>query len=121
MGTMIGMRRISVTCVVSGRMANLDAERGPRSPCVPPPFRRNISSMCSSCIPSASPWMKNMGAVVAFSLSAPRSCAFVAVARIRLTNFGKSSGVGLSFLYSISIGESLKASAERFDNASSPP
>jgi Kef-type K+ transport system membrane component KefB len=27
-GTMTGMRSISVTCVVLGKMANLDAERG---------------------------------------------------------------------------------------------
>jgi hypothetical protein len=31
-GTMTGMRSISVTCVVSGKMANLDAERGRMSP-----------------------------------------------------------------------------------------
>ena len=89
------------------------------SPWISPPFRRNISATCSSRMPSASPWMKNMGAVVALSLSAPRSCPFVAVARIRLTNFGNSSGVGLSFLYSTSMGEPLKASAVSFGNASS--
>jgi hypothetical protein len=31
-GTMTGMRSISVTCVVLGNMANLDAERGRKSP-----------------------------------------------------------------------------------------
>jgi hypothetical protein len=31
-GTMTGMRNISVTCVVFGNMANLDSERGPMSP-----------------------------------------------------------------------------------------
>jgi hypothetical protein len=31
-GTIVVMRCISVTCVVSGNMANLDAERGRRSP-----------------------------------------------------------------------------------------
>jgi hypothetical protein len=44
--------------------------------------------------------MKNIGALVAFSLSAPKSYLFEAVARIRLTKFGKSSGVGLSFSWS---------------------
>src|SRR4051812_29411644 len=60
-GTMTGMRCISVTWVVSGKMANRDAERGPMSPWVSPPFRRNISAMCASRTPSASPWMKSMG------------------------------------------------------------
>src|SRR6202043_3491919 len=103
-GTMMGMRCISVTWVVLGKMANRDAERGFMSPWISPPFRRNISATCSSRMPSASPWMKNIGAVVALSLSAPRSCPLEAVARSRLTNFGKSSGVGLSFLYSTSMG-----------------
>jgi predicted alpha/beta hydrolase len=31
-GTMTGMRSINVTCVVFGKMANLDAERGRMSP-----------------------------------------------------------------------------------------
>jgi hypothetical protein len=44
-GTIVDMRFISVTCVVSGNMANLDAERSPRSPEIPPPFRLNISEM----------------------------------------------------------------------------
>ena len=108
------MRCISVTWVVLGKMANREAERGFMSPWISPPFRRNISATCSSRMPSASPWMKNIGAVVALSLSAPRSCPFEAVARIRLTNFGNSSGVGLSFLYSTSMGEPLKASAVSF-------
>jgi len=38
------------------------------------------------------------GAVLAFSWSALMSCPFEDVARSRLTNFGKPSGVGLSFL-----------------------
>src|SRR6516164_2157368 len=42
-GTMTGMRSISVMCVVLGKMANRDAERGRRSPKSSPPFRRNIS------------------------------------------------------------------------------
>ena len=63
-GTITGMRSISVTCVVLGNMANLDAERGRRSPKISPPFRRNISEMCSSRTPSASPWIKNIGALV---------------------------------------------------------
>ena len=70
--------------------------------------------MCSSRMPSASPWMKNIGALVALSLSAPRSYGFEAVAMMCLTNFGNSSGVGLSFLYSASMGEPLKASAVSF-------
>ena len=70
------MRCISVTWVVLGKMANLDAERGRMSPWISPPFRRNISAMCSSRTPSASPWMKNIGALVALSLSAPKSCGF---------------------------------------------
>ena len=70
------MRCISVTWVVSGKMANRDAERGFMSPWISPPFRRNISATCSSRMPSASPWMKNIGAVVALSLSAPKSCPF---------------------------------------------
>src|SRR6266508_1071166 len=104
-GTMTAMRCISVTWVVLGKMAKREAERGRRSPWTSPPFSRNISATCSSRMPSASPKMKNMGNVVAFSLSAPRSCPFEAVASIRLTNFGKSSGVGLSFLYSTSMVE----------------
>ena len=44
-GTMMGMRSISVTCVVLGNMANLDAERGCMSPKTSPPFKRNISEM----------------------------------------------------------------------------
>src|SRR6184192_4169353 len=118
-GTMTGMRCISVTWVVLGKMANRDVERGFMSPWISPPFRRNISATCSRRMPSASPWMKNIGAVVALSLSAPRSCPFEAVARMRLTKFGKSSGVGLSFLYSASMGEPLKASAVSFGKASS--
>src|SRR5262245_54286707 len=97
-GTMTGMRCISVTWVVLGKMANRDAESGLMSPWISPPFRRNISATCSSRTPSASPWMKNIGAVLAFSWSAPMSRSFEDVARSRLTNFGKSFGVGLSFL-----------------------
>src|SRR5712691_1485906 len=63
-GTMTGMRCISVTWVVLGKMANRDAERGFMSPWISPPFRRNISATCSSRTPSASPWMKNIGAEV---------------------------------------------------------
>jgi len=63
----MGMRCISVTWVVSGKMANRDAERGFMSPWISPPFRRNISATCASRTPSASPWMKNMGVVVALS------------------------------------------------------
>src|SRR5262249_9119252 len=70
-GTMTAMRCISVTWVVLGKMANRDAERGFKSPWISPPFRRNISATCSSRTPSASPWMKNIGAVVALSFSAP--------------------------------------------------
>ena len=44
------MRSISVTCVVLGSMANLDAERGRMSPKISSPFRRNISEMCSSSL-----------------------------------------------------------------------
>lgn len=44
-GTIVVMWDISVTCVVSGTMANLDAERGRRSPGTSPPFRRYISAM----------------------------------------------------------------------------
>src|SRR5262245_24249890 len=117
-GTMTAMRCISVTWVVLGKMANRDAERGFMSPWISPPFRRNISATCSSRTPSASPWMKNIGAVVASSLSAPKSCPLEAVATIRLTNFGNSSGVGLSFLYSVSMGDPLKASAVSFGNRS---
>ncbi len=36
-GTMTGMRSISVTCVVLGKMANLDAERGRMSPKISSP------------------------------------------------------------------------------------
>jgi hypothetical protein len=36
---MTGMRSISVMCVVLGNMANLDAERGRRSPKISSPFR----------------------------------------------------------------------------------
>src|ERR1700752_1377193 len=60
-----------------------------------------------------------MGVVVALSLSAPKSYPFEAVAGTRWTKFGKSSGVGLSFLYSASMPEPLKASAVRFGKASS--
>ena len=42
------MRSISVTGVVLGKMANLDAECGRMSPVHPSPLRRNISEMCSS-------------------------------------------------------------------------
>src|SRR5262249_26257477 len=97
-GTMTDMRCISVTWVVLGKMANRDAESGLMSPWIPPPFRRNISATCSSRTPSASPWMKNIGALLAFSWSAPMPSPFEDEAIIRLTNFGKSSGVGLSFL-----------------------
>src|SRR5438128_902029 len=72
-GTMTGMRCISVTWVVLGKMANRDAERGFMSPWISPPFRRNLSEMCSSRTPSASTWMKNITALVAFSWSAPKS------------------------------------------------
>jgi hypothetical protein len=64
---------ISVTCVVLGKMASLDADRGRISPKISSPFSRYISEMWFSRTPSASPWMKNMGARVAFSLSAPKS------------------------------------------------
>ena len=63
-------RCISVTWVVSGNTASLDAERGRMSPKTSPPFSRNISEMCSSRTPSASPWMKNIGAWVALSFHA---------------------------------------------------
>src|SRR5262249_20971647 len=39
-GTMTGMRCISVTWVVLGKMAKRDAERGFMSPWTSPPFRR---------------------------------------------------------------------------------
>jgi hypothetical protein len=44
-GTMTGIRSICVTCVVLGKTANLDAERGRMSPKISPPLRRNISAM----------------------------------------------------------------------------
>ena len=44
-GTIVVMRDISVTCVVSGKMANFYAERGRRSQGTSPPFRRYISAM----------------------------------------------------------------------------
>src|SRR5579859_5198027 len=87
-GTMTGMRCISVTWVVLGKMANRDAERGFMSPWISPPFRQNISATYSSRTPSASPWMKNIGAVVPLSLSAPMSDLFEPEARSRLTNVG---------------------------------
>src|SRR6516165_11840960 len=62
--------------------------------------------------------MKNIGASVALSLSAPKSYGFLD-ARTRLTNFGNSLGVGLNFLYSASIGEPLNASGVSLANASS--
>jgi len=37
-GTMTGMRCISVTCVVAGRMANRDEGSGLMSPWISPPF-----------------------------------------------------------------------------------
>ncbi len=49
---------------------------------------------------------------------APKSYPFENMTTIRFTNFGKSSGVGLSFLYSVSRGEPLKASAVSFEIAS---
>ncbi len=58
-GMIVWPRDISVTCVVSGKIATLDAERGPRSPEFPPPFKRNISAMCSIRTPSASPWRRS--------------------------------------------------------------
>lgn len=42
-GTMIFARCINVTWVVSGNIANREAVRGPMSPWVSPPLRRNIS------------------------------------------------------------------------------
>jgi hypothetical protein len=68
--------------VVLGKMASRDAERG-----------------------IMSPWMNDIGVVFALSLSAPKSYPFEYVARIRWTNFGKSLGVGLSLLYSVSMGD----------------
>ena len=59
-GTITGMGSISVTCVVLGNMATLDSERGRMSPKISSPFRRNISEMCSSRTPPASPWMKRL-------------------------------------------------------------
>src|SRR6266545_421259 len=91
-GTMTAMRCISVTWVVLGKMAKREAERGRRSPWTSPPFSRNISATCSSRMPSASPKMKNMGNVVAFSLSAPRSCPFEADHLPRLGEFGDPAG-----------------------------
>ena len=44
-GTIVDMRFIKVTWVVSGKIANLDAERGCMSPWISPPFRRYISAM----------------------------------------------------------------------------
>src|SRR5690606_935428 len=65
-GTITSTRLISVTCVESGKIANLDAERGCISPWIfPPPFRRYISAIWSSLTPSASPKMKSIGACVA--------------------------------------------------------
>ena len=54
---------------------------------------------------------ENMGHGVVLSLSPPKSYPFEALATIRGTKFGKSSGVGLSFLVSASMGEPLNASA----------
>ena len=53
--TMMGMRCISVMWVVSGKMANRDGESGCKSPWIWLPFGRNISAMCASRTPSASP------------------------------------------------------------------
>ncbi len=45
-GTITDMRFISVTCVVPGKIASLDAGRGCMSPWTsPPPFSRYISAM----------------------------------------------------------------------------
>jgi hypothetical protein len=59
------------------------------------------------------------GALVALSLSAPKSYRLKVIAATRLTKFGNSFGVGLSFLYSDSMGEPLKASGVSLGNASS--
>ena len=64
--------------------------------------------------------MKNIGALVALSLSAPRSSGFDPAARRCLTKFGNSFGVGLSFLYSVSMGEPLNASGVSLGIASAP-
>src|SRR5688500_19904206 len=64
--------------------------------------------------------MKNIRALVALSLSEPKSYGFEASDTTCLTNAGNSFGVGLSFLYSASIGEPLKASAVRLERASTP-
>src|SRR5688572_5425730 len=79
-GMIVCPRDISATCVVSGKIVTLDAERRPRSPEFPPPFKLNISAICSIRTPSASPWMKNIGALAALNLSAPKSYGFTAAA-----------------------------------------
>src|SRR5689334_472177 len=54
--------------------------------------------------------MKNIGALVALNLSAPKSYGFKAVALMWFTKSGNLSGVGLKRLYSVSIGVPLKIS-----------
>lgn len=61
MGMMAFPFSINVMCVVAGRTANLDSERGRMSPKISSPLRRNISEMWSSRTPSASPCMKRNG------------------------------------------------------------
>src|SRR5688500_9776287 len=107
MGTTTSSLSISVTCVVSGRIASLDSERGRMSPKISSPFRRNISAMWSRRTPSASPWTKRMGAFVALRAPAPKSYGLTSIWMTRFTNVSNLSGVGLSFLYSVSMGEPL--------------
>jgi hypothetical protein len=44
----------------------------------------------------------DIGALVALSLSAPKSNGFKTIAMTRLTKIGNLFGVGLSFMYSVS-------------------
>jgi hypothetical protein len=64
---------------------------------------------------------EEIGVVGTLSLSAPKSCPFEAVARTRWTKFGKTSGAGLSFLYSASMAEPLKAFGKASSVSASMP
>ena len=108
---------ISVTCVVSGKMANLDSDAAH--------VAENIASLQAEHLGDVvEPYAvciamdEKHRRFVALSLSAPTSSGFDSAARRCLTNFGKSFGVGLSFLYFVSMGEPLNASAVRCGKAS---
>jgi len=87
---------------VSGKMANRDVERGFMSPWISPPFRRkHLRDVRKPHAVSVAVDEKH-GRRGGLKLVAPKSYPFEAMAAIRWTRFGKSSGVGLSFLYSAS-------------------